>query len=202
MESIDATPLAILGRYIGEFRAASRQLNTSVIGGRWWKLRVDAQTAGDWANLGYLPEEAAPLIADGITPAMVVDAETPAGGVTAVAVIRAMYAANMVRPTMARFALVEQVHLAAARLLGLAADDISDEACDKIAPVGERVVDLMYAAVGLVNTGQDGTPESMATVGRARDIMARLVDVSGVRVVGPVDERRAAGLVETTPDVD
>ncbi|MEU7591183.1 hypothetical protein AB0A95_33425 [Micromonospora sp. NPDC049230] len=201
MESIDATPLAALGRYIGEFRALSRQLNTSVIGGRWWKLRVDAAAAAAWANLGYLPEEAAPLIADGITPETVLDAETSAGRPTAAAVIRAMYATNRVRPTMARFALIEQVHLAAARLLGLE-HDTSDETFDRISPVGERVVDLMYLAVGITNTGADGTPESMATVGRARDIMARLVDVSDVQVVGPVDERQAAGLVETIPDVD
>ncbi|MGI5215097.1 hypothetical protein [Plantactinospora sp. CA-290183] len=41
---------------------------------RWWKLslrhpEVTAPIAAIWARLGYLPEEAGPLIADGITPA-------------------------------------------------------------------------------------------------------------------------------------
>lgn len=75
MEKSDGTVLAILGRYIREFRSAATQLNTSRIGGQWWKLRVAASDAAEWANLGYLPEDAAPLIRDGITAEMVRDVE-------------------------------------------------------------------------------------------------------------------------------
>lgn len=201
MEKSDATAFAVVGRYVREFAAQARQLNSYRIGGQWWKLRVPAEVAAEWANLGYLPEEAAPLIADGITPAMVRDVESPAGEVTAVAVIRQMYATILPRFGGARFDLISAVHEAAARLLGLEGD-YSDAALDRIALVGERAVDLMYAAVGRVNTGSDETPARMSTVGWAREVMAGVVDVSDIRLVGPVDERRLASLVEATPDVD
>ncbi|MFI7608852.1 hypothetical protein ACIBTV_27580 [Micromonospora sp. NPDC049366] len=200
MSNADATAFAIVGRYVRDFAARATQLNSYKIGGEWWKMRVPAEVAAEWADLGYLPEEAAPLITSGITPAMVRDAEGPTT-VTAVAVLRQMYASNLARFGGARFELIREVHNAAALLLGLVGDT-SDEAFDKIAPVGERVVDLLYAAAGLVNTGSDETPAHLSTVGWARGVIADLVDVSDIQVVGPVSDRRLAALIETTPDAD
>lgn len=206
MEKSDAAAFAIVGRYVKEYRQHAKQLNSFKTGGQWWKLRpagnpVPAVDAAEWANLGYLPEEAAPLIADGITPAMVRDAETPARGVTAVAVVRQMYATILPMYGPSRFDLLAQTHQAAALLMGLVGDT-SDAAYDAIAPVGERVVDLMHAAVGAANTGSDDTPVGLTTIGEAREVIAQVFDVSDIRLVGPVSERRLAALVETTPDVD
>lgn len=200
MDNIDATAFALVGRYVREFAEQARQLNSYKIGGGWWKLRIPAATAAEWANLGYLPEEAAPLIADGITPATVRDAEGPTT-VTAVAVLHQMYAKALGQYGGGPFHLLGAVHDAASLLLGVHGEH-TDEAYDKVAPVGERVVDLLYAAGGLVNEGSDGTPAHLATVGWARDVIAGLVDVSDVRLVGPLDDRQMAALVETTPDVD
>jgi hypothetical protein len=75
--------------YWDAYRAATTQFRTPEIAGQWWKLslrypQVTATAAASWARLGYLPHEAAPLIADGITPAMAREmehhAEQAAGG--------------------------------------------------------------------------------------------------------------------------
>ncbi|MFG1872098.1 hypothetical protein [Micromonospora arborensis] len=68
MEKSDGIALAQVGRYVHEFASKATQLNDYRTGGRWWKLRVSADVAAAWANLGYLPERAAPLIAKGVTP--------------------------------------------------------------------------------------------------------------------------------------
>jgi hypothetical protein len=40
----------------------------------WYRAGVPVETAIEWTNAGYLYEEAAPLIADGITPQMATEA--------------------------------------------------------------------------------------------------------------------------------
>jgi hypothetical protein len=62
--------------FIKNFVRLARQLNTYAIAGDWMRLAVALEAAGNeltaaeaatWANHGYLPEEAGPLIADKIT---------------------------------------------------------------------------------------------------------------------------------------
>lgn len=53
-----------------EFWANARQLDQPVLAVAWFRAGVSAADAAAWANLGYMPGEAAPLIADGITPEM------------------------------------------------------------------------------------------------------------------------------------
>lgn len=60
-----------LADYVTAYRATARQLAALPIIGRWRAAGVDPQTAAGWANKGYLPDEAAPLIADGVTPDLV-----------------------------------------------------------------------------------------------------------------------------------
>ncbi|WP_229398096.1 hypothetical protein [Micromonospora okii] len=59
---------------------------------RWMESGVPAPEAAAWANLGFLPEEAAPLIADGITADTVEETERHAaqavGGPEALAALR------------------------------------------------------------------------------------------------------------------
>lgn len=83
--------------FIEEFRVAARQLNSYVIAGQWVRLRdempgLTAQEAAAWANLGYLPEEAAGQIRSGIPAAMAREledhAERQAGGPEALAAMR------------------------------------------------------------------------------------------------------------------
>ncbi len=52
------------------FLANARQLDQPAIGVEWYQMGVTALDAAAWANLGFLPGEAQPLIADGITPAL------------------------------------------------------------------------------------------------------------------------------------
>jgi hypothetical protein len=63
--------------FIKSFRASASQLNSYSIAGDWMRLAVQLDAAGStltaadaalWADAGYLPGEAAPLIADGVTP--------------------------------------------------------------------------------------------------------------------------------------
>lgn len=76
MEPTDAqraTGMAIVGRWVAEFRESTQQLNGYRIGGDWWRLsrrypQVTPRVAAAWADLGYLPGEAEPLITQGITP--------------------------------------------------------------------------------------------------------------------------------------
>ncbi len=87
--------LTALRYYLHTYRAEATQLGTGRIAREWMEtmnfrtatreqLEQHAREAAEWANLGYLPGEAAPLIADGITPAMVAEmeqhAEQAAGG--------------------------------------------------------------------------------------------------------------------------
>lgn len=67
--------MAEVGRYIAEFRRLSTRLNSHRIGGEWWKMRQPADVAAGWANAGYLPGEAAPLIAAGETPTTILAKE-------------------------------------------------------------------------------------------------------------------------------
>jgi hypothetical protein len=52
------------------FLAEARQLDQPALGVQWFKMGVSASDAAAWANLGFYPDEAAPLIADGTTPQM------------------------------------------------------------------------------------------------------------------------------------
>lgn len=97
----DADPAALAAMriavaFIDAFRTEATQLNGYRIAGRWWKLRVahnvTPSDAAAWANLGFLPEEAEPLIRDGISPQqhreMEDHAEGQAGGAEALAAMR------------------------------------------------------------------------------------------------------------------
>lgn len=74
--------------FVKEFREAAHRLNTYAIAGQWMRLAettptLTAQEAAAWADLNFLPGEAAPLIAQGVTPDMVAameDAETTVDG--------------------------------------------------------------------------------------------------------------------------
>lgn len=66
--------------YWHTYRASTTQLRTADIGARWFLLSLTrpeatAPVAAAWARLGYLPEEAEPQIAAGITPATVAEME-------------------------------------------------------------------------------------------------------------------------------
>lgn len=80
------------GAYARAYMAAATQFGTYRLAREWMDAGVSAADAAGWANLGYLPEEAAPLIADGITPATVREmerhAEQAAGGRDALAAQR------------------------------------------------------------------------------------------------------------------
>jgi hypothetical protein len=58
------------GAYAEEYMAAATHLATYRRAREWMEAGVSAETAAAWANLGYLPAEAAPLIAAGVTPQM------------------------------------------------------------------------------------------------------------------------------------
>lgn len=79
----------LLETYWQEYRTRTTRLARVDIAARWWRLsltrpEVTAPVAAGWARLGYLPEEAEVLIADGLTPATVAKmerhAELAAGG--------------------------------------------------------------------------------------------------------------------------
>lgn len=84
-------------QFMDEFRAAATQLHTYAIAGQWMRLREEVPTltareAAAWADLGMLPEEAAPQIRAGITAAAAGEmedyAEQQAGGPEALAAMR------------------------------------------------------------------------------------------------------------------
>lgn len=83
--------------FIKAFRTAATRLDTYAIAGRWMRLAEEipaltAEEAAAWADLGYLPEEAAAQIHSGITAAaadeMEDHAEEQAGGPEALAAMR------------------------------------------------------------------------------------------------------------------
>jgi hypothetical protein len=59
-----------LAIYAETYMAAATQLATYRIARQWMEAGIPAQDAAAWANLGYLPAEAAKLIAQGIGPQM------------------------------------------------------------------------------------------------------------------------------------
>lgn len=78
-----------LEAFFQDYRSRTTQLADLDTACRWWRLsltrrEVTAPVAASWARLGYMPEEAEPLIADGITPEAVREierhAEDAAGG--------------------------------------------------------------------------------------------------------------------------
>jgi len=70
----------LVAEFVTAYRAAARQLYgpEHILGWLTLDLDVPAQDAAAWANLGYMPAEAAPLIAQGITPAMALAAQEAA----------------------------------------------------------------------------------------------------------------------------
>ncbi|SNT66284.1 hypothetical protein SAMN05421812_13631 [Asanoa hainanensis] len=54
--------------YIKAYRASARQLAAIGTGAEWWRIGTPLANAIAWADLGYLPDGAAPLIAAGIAP--------------------------------------------------------------------------------------------------------------------------------------
>ncbi|MDG4795094.1 hypothetical protein [Micromonospora sp. WMMD1082] len=67
--------LTALRRYWTAYSAAATAHCTSRVAREWMEQGVPADTAAAWASLNYLPAEAAPLIAAGITPATVEEME-------------------------------------------------------------------------------------------------------------------------------
>jgi hypothetical protein len=59
-----------LSTYIDAYYAAATQHRTSRIARQWMEAGVPATDAAAWASLGFLPAEAAQLIAAGVTPEM------------------------------------------------------------------------------------------------------------------------------------
>lgn len=57
-----------LSLYIDEFRAHARQLRDHRTAREWMEMGVPATDAARWANLGYTPAEAEPLIRAGRKP--------------------------------------------------------------------------------------------------------------------------------------
>jgi hypothetical protein len=74
------------------FQAEVRQLVTPAIAVDWFLLGVSGEDAAAWANLGFMPAEAAATIRSGITPQqyreMEDHAEAQAGGSDALAALR------------------------------------------------------------------------------------------------------------------
>lgn len=74
------------------FTAQATQLNAKMLAAKWRLMDVTAQDAAAWANLGFTPDEARSVIADGITPPqyreMEDHAEVQAGGSEALAAMR------------------------------------------------------------------------------------------------------------------
>lgn len=63
------------GAYSSEYVTTATQHATYRAAREWMSTGVDAATAAAWASLGYLPGEAAPLIAAGVTPEMAAEME-------------------------------------------------------------------------------------------------------------------------------
>jgi hypothetical protein len=64
-----------LRAYIEIYYATATQHQTARAAREWMEADVPPEAAGAWASLGYLPGEAAPLIAAGVTPAMAAEME-------------------------------------------------------------------------------------------------------------------------------
>lgn len=60
--------LTRLRHYTADYYARAAQHRTSRAAREWMEAGVPADEAACWANAGYLSAEAAPLIADGVTP--------------------------------------------------------------------------------------------------------------------------------------
>jgi hypothetical protein len=56
--------------YAEHLHTHARQLNDPTLALEWILTGHPATDAAAWATLGYLPDEASPLIAEGVTPAM------------------------------------------------------------------------------------------------------------------------------------
>ena len=52
--------------YVKAFRASAKQLASFQNAGRWYRMGVSVANAIEWANRGFLPEEAAVMISHGI----------------------------------------------------------------------------------------------------------------------------------------
>lgn len=63
--------------YADTYRAIAAQLNTRAIIGDWYRAGIPAEIAAAWANAGYLPATALPLIAAGMTPEDAVAGDPP-----------------------------------------------------------------------------------------------------------------------------
>jgi hypothetical protein len=61
------------------YKTEARQLAFVAIAREWHAAGITPHAAADWANRGFLPHEALPLIADGITPELVGAVEVAIG---------------------------------------------------------------------------------------------------------------------------
>lgn len=64
-----------LDRYLEDYRTAARQLTDDQFAHQWHDMGVPADHAAEWANAGFLPQEARGYIEDGHKPADVLAAE-------------------------------------------------------------------------------------------------------------------------------
>lgn len=65
--------LRALTEYIQVYRARTTHLDDYRIAREWMEAGVDAIAAASWARAGYLPAEALPRIAAGLTPGQASD---------------------------------------------------------------------------------------------------------------------------------
>ncbi len=65
--------LRALTEYSQAYRARTTQLATSRIARQWMQAGIDAVQAAAWARAGYMPDEALPRIAAGLTPGQASD---------------------------------------------------------------------------------------------------------------------------------
>lgn len=63
--------------FIAAYRATATQLTDRAIARQWHATGISPREAAAWADLGYLPGEAAPKIAAGVTAAQARIAELP-----------------------------------------------------------------------------------------------------------------------------
>lgn len=70
-----------LSAYAAEYMANARQMATYRLAREWMAAGVDAEAAAVWASAGYLPAEAAPLIAAGVTAQMAAEMDALADDV-------------------------------------------------------------------------------------------------------------------------
>ena len=121
--------------------------------------------------------------------------------ITGTDVVRQMYRQIVSVARHEPFDLITHARRAAALLLGESEYDLRTETQLRVIETAELGIVAMCRAVGAVADALTEQPTELATIDRARSVMATLVEAP--RIAGPVDdERRLANLIDTAPDID